>query len=177
MTTADAHRGKTTLLGRMGHFLIITAYLWLLLAVYTLHNAVVLPDWGLAAHLGAATLKALVLAKFVLIGEHLKLGSRAEHLPLIWVVMIKSALFAALLVGFNLLEELLVEMIGSHHDGAGGDVLPHSSAATIFSLAMMAFVSLIPFFGISELTRIIGEERMRELFFRRPKTEVPGQAD
>ena len=167
MSTADAHRGKITLLSRMSHFLIVFAYLWLLLSVYTLHNSVILPDWGLAAHLGSATLKALVFAKFVLIGEHLKLGSRAEHLPLIWVVLIKSALFAILLIGFDLAEERLVGMIRPHTGEAGDDGLQLTGISTTLSLAVMAFVSLIPFFGIGELSKAVGEARMRELFFRK----------
>ena len=167
MSTANAHHGKSTFLGRIGHFLIIAAYLWLLLAIYTLHNAVVLSDWELAAHLGAATLKALVLGKFVLIGEHLKLGSRAEHLPLVWVVLVKSVLFAILLIGFNILEELLVEAIWPHEGAGSSEALALSGAPAALSLTLMAFVALIPFFGISELTRVLGEERMRALFFRR----------
>ena len=167
MSDAGAHRGKTVF-QRMGHFLVVFAYLWLLLCVYTLHNSVVLPDWGLAAHLGAATLKALVLAKFVLIGEHLKLGSRAEHLPLVWVVLIKAALFAMLLIGFNILEELLVEAIRPQDGAASGDALPMDDMSSIVSLAVMAFIALVPFFGIGELTRVLGEERMRDLFFRKP---------
>ncbi|MBO6633999.1 hypothetical protein [Parvibaculum sp.] len=167
MSTADAPHGKT-MLERMGHFLVIFAYLWLLLCVYTLHNTLVLPDWGLAAHLGAATLKALVLAKFVLIGEHLKLGSRAERLPLVWVVLIKAALFAVLLIGFNILEELIVEAIRPQGGGVDDNALPMDDLSSITSLAVMAFIALIPFFAISELTRVLGEERMRILFFGKP---------
>ena len=173
MSTAEAHHGKT-LLDRMGHFLIVFAYLWLLLSVYTLHNSIRLPEWGIAAHLGAATMKALVLAKFVLIGEHMKLGSRAEHLPLIWIVLIKSALFAVLLIGFNLLEELLVETLRPHSGAENGDILLLSDPSTIVSLAIMAFVSLIPFFGIGELSKTLGETQMRKLFFqRRQPSEQP----
>lgn len=166
MSTADTHHGKKSFIGRIGHFLIIAAYLWLLLVIYTLHNAVVLSDWQIAAHLGATTLKALVLAKFVLIGEHLKLGSRAEHLPLAWVVLIKAALFAALLIGFNIVEELLVAAIWPHEGAESGEALALSGAPTAISLTLMAFVALIPFFGISELTRVLGEKPMRDLFFR-----------
>lgn len=166
MSATDARHGKVSFLRRIGHFLVIFAYLWLLLAISALHNAVVLSDWQLAAQLGAATLKALVLAKFVLIGEHLKLGSRAEHLPLIWVVLIKAALFAILLIAFNLLEELIVGRIHAH-EAADGEALVLSGAPAVISLTVMTFIALIPFFGISELTRVLGEDRMRALFFHR----------
>lgn len=173
MSDAGAHHGKTVF-ERMGHFLIVFAYLWLLLTVYTLHNSVVLPEWSFVAHLGSATLKALVFAKFVLIGEHLKLGSRTERLPLVWVVLIKAALFAVVLIGLNLLEELLVETLWPHAGSAGDADIPMSDVTTILSLAIMAFVSFIPFFGISEMTRVLGEERMRDLFFRGLKDPKAG---
>jgi hypothetical protein len=150
---------------RVGHFLIIFAYLWLLLSVYTLHNSVVFSDWPFFVHLGAATLKALIFAKFILIGEHLKLGWRVERLPLIWPILVKAALFAVILIGFDVLEELLVEAIWPDSVSTGGDVLELDDMREILSLTFMAFVALIPFFGIRELSRVIGGEKMRELFF------------
>ncbi|MBX3493998.1 MAG: hypothetical protein KF899_13620 [Parvibaculum sp.] len=166
MSTDRPHSGKTGWLFRLRHFFFIFAYLWLLLSVYTLHNTLVLSDWGLLAHLGAATLKALVFAKFVLIGEHLKLGSRAEHLPLIWPILIKSALFSVVLIGFNLAEEALLHWLRPRH-AAGVDTMDLSSLPAILSLTVMIFVALIPFFGIKELGRVIGEDGMFDLFFRK----------
>jgi len=166
MSTDRPHSGKTGWLFRLRHFLFIFVYLWLLLSVYTLHNALVLSDWSLLTHLGAVTLKALVFAKFVLIGEHLKLGSRAEHLPLIWPILIKSALFSVVLVGFNLAEEAILHWL-SPRQAAGTDTMDISSPPAILSLTAMIFIALIPFFGIRELGRIIGEDGMFDLFFRK----------
>jgi hypothetical protein len=82
MFSAQAHSLKAFVFARAGHFFFIFAYLWLLLSVYALHNSIVLSDWRLLGHLGPAMLKALVFTKFVLIGEHLKLGARFEKRPL-----------------------------------------------------------------------------------------------
>ncbi|MDO9125626.1 MAG: hypothetical protein Q7U42_02080 [Parvibaculum sp.] len=175
MSTGRPHSGKTGWFFRLRHFFFIFAYLWLLLSVYTLHNTLVLTDWSLVAHFGAATLKALVFAKFILIGEHLKLGSRAEHLPLIWPILIKSALFSLVLIGFNLAEEALLHWLRPH-EAAGGDGMDLGSLPAILSLTVMIFIALIPFFGIRELGRVIGEDGMFDLFFRkRPEgANTPG---
>jgi hypothetical protein len=157
-----------TVFARARHFLFIFGYLWLLLSVFTLHNSLVLSDWELTAHIGAATLKALVFAKFILIGEHLRLGARAERLPLVWLVPIKAALFSVLLIGLNLLEEELVAAIWPHAE-RGGDGLDLSTVSAIVSVSVMAFIALVPFFGIRELGNAIGEDKMRELFLRRPE--------
>lgn len=174
MSTGRPHSGKTGWFFRLRHFFFIFAYLWLLLSVYTLHNTLVLTDWSLAAHLGTATLKALVFAKFILIGEHLKLGSRAEHLPLIWPILIKSALFSLVLIGFNLAEEALLHWLRPD-EAAGGDGMDLGSLPAILSLTIMTFIALIPFFGIRELGRVLGEDGILDLFFRRPRQDnMPG---
>src|SRR3546814_9407075 len=122
MTNDTAPAKHPALIGRFGHFLTVIAYLWLLLSVYTLHNSMVLSDWGLVEHLGAATLKALVFAKFVVIGEHLTLGRRAEGFPMLWPILIKAALFSLMLIGFNLLEAFIIEAIWPHSE-ASNDIL------------------------------------------------------
>jgi hypothetical protein len=86
-----------------------------------LHNSIVLSDWRLIGHLAPAMLKALVFAKFVLIGEHLKLGKRFEDRPLIWPILIKAALFSVVLVGFDCLEAVIVHAIWPHAGARSGD--------------------------------------------------------
>lgn len=157
---------KKTLFQRMEHFLFIAAYLWLLLSVFTLHNAVLSSEWNVFAHLGAVTVKALLFGKFVLIAEHLHLGKRAEHLPLIWPILIKAALFAITIIGFDVLEEMLVEAFRHTSAAPSGDGLTLTSPMQILAITFMAFIALLPFFAINELGRVLGQERLRELFFK-----------
>jgi hypothetical protein len=166
----SAHAAKPTMRERVGHFFFIFSYLWLLLSVYALHNSIVLSDWRLLSHLGPALLKALVFTKFVLIGEHLKLGSRFEGRPLIWPILIKAGLFAVLLIGFDFLEVATVNAIWPNAHAGTGDDIEFNSARMILSFAVMAFVALIPFFGIMELSELIGRKQMRDLFFRKRTT-------
>jgi hypothetical protein len=165
MSGGQAHSVKAFVLPRAGHFIGIFVYLWLLLSVYALHNSIVLADWRLIGHLAPAFLKALVFAKFVLIGEHLKLGSRFENRPLIWPILIKAALFSVLLIGFDLLEAVIVHAIWPNAS-KGGDGIELTHVRNILAFSFMAFVALIPFFGIMEMSRVIGRDQMRELFFR-----------
>jgi len=168
MSSGQIHSVKSTVFERTRHFFFIFGYLWLLLSVYALHNSIVLSDWRLVSHLGPAMLKALVFTKFVLIGEHLKLGSRFEGMPLIWPILVKAALFSALLIGFDFLEVVTVHAIWPNAASKGGDGgLEFTSIRVILSFAFLAFIALIPFFGIMELTKVIGEQQIHELFFRR----------
>jgi len=167
MSSEQAPSYTAIALDKAGHFFIIFAYLWLLLSVYALHNSIVLSDWRLLGHLAPAALKALIFAKFVLIGEHLKLGSRFEDRPLIWPILVKAALFSLLLIGFDILEGVIVHYFRPNAPSKGGDTIELTNIRMTLSFSFMAFIALIPFFAIRELSKVVGEEQMRELFFRR----------
>jgi hypothetical protein len=164
MVSGERRSIASTLFAKANHFFFVFGYLWLLLSVYALHNSIVLVEWHLLDHLWPAMLKALIFTKFLLIGEHLKLGARFEKKPLIWPVMIKAALFSMLLIGFDSLEVVVVNAIWPHAANAG-DGPELSGIRTTLSFALMAFVALIPFFGIRELSNVLGHEQMRDLFF------------
>lgn len=166
MPTDEIAPHAKTFFQRISHFLVIAAYLWLLLSVYTLHNAIMTSQWNLLAHLGDVTVKALLFGKFVLIAEHLHIGKRAERLPLIWPILIKAALFAIIIIGFDVLEEMLVEALWPAH-AAADQAIPLSHPAQIMTITFMIFVALIPFFGINELSRVIGQDKMQDIFFKR----------
>jgi hypothetical protein len=144
----------------------VFGYLWLLLSVYALHNSVVLSDWRLLGHLGPAMLKALVFTKFLLIGEHLGFEARLEAKPLIWPILINSALFSLLLIGLNFLEVLIVDAIWHNAGSKDSGGIEPTDLRTAVSFSIMAFVALIPFFGIRELSKVIGQDRMHDLMFR-----------
>ena len=166
MFSAQFHGIKAFVLARAGHFFFIFGYLWLLLSVYALHNSIVLADWRLLGHLGPAMLKALVFTKCVLIGEHIKLGARFEDKPLIWAILIKAALFSALLIGLDFLEAVVSSAIWPNAAPKGNGEIDLINLRVILSFSFLAFVALIPFFGIMELSKLIGRDQMRDLFFR-----------
>ena len=47
-----------------------------------------------------------------------------------------------------------------------------TTCGRLLSFAFMAFVALIPFFGIREFGKVIGEDRMNDLLFHR-RAKVP----
>ena len=68
------------------------------------------------ATFGFAAAKALICAKFMLVGRALHLGERFNALPLIWPTLYKSFVFLVLLLILNALEEVIVGLI--HHRAA-----------------------------------------------------------
>ena len=62
---------------------------------------------------GIAIVKAVVLAKFVLLGHAMKIGERYSTRPLIWPTLHKAFAFLVLLVVLTIIEEVVVGLF--HH--------------------------------------------------------------
>ena len=141
-------------------------YLWLLLSVFALHRSIILSEhgipYGLWEGLILALVNSLILGKFVLIAEALHAGEQLENKPLLYSILFKSAVFAAILMLCHLVEEWLIRM---RHGGVateGGTTL-----AETLSLSVIVFVALIPFFSAREFVRVVGKDEMKSLLLRR----------
>ena len=150
----------------------ITAYLWTLLTVFELHRVAVLRAQHVpfSYRVGFALINALLLAKVILIADALHAGERAAGRSMVTTVLLKSGIFAIILVCFNVIEEVSVGLFhgktlaASMPDFAGG-----GSEGELL-VGIMMFVVLIPFFAFTELRHAIGKEQFDKLIFRH-KTE------
>lgn len=119
-------------------------------------------------------LNALVLAKFMLIAEAMKLGSlsvgrRIRRGPLIYIILYRSVVFTVVLVLAYALEEVLV---GAWNGKAPGVVLPKMAGGPrgVLTFAWVMFVALLPYFAYREVGRVLGAGRLRALLLRAPGT-------
>ncbi len=76
---------RARLLEQAKAFLVITLYLWAMLALFSLHKTVVLEQRHIDYQAESfALVNALILAKVVLVAEDLRLGNRFRDHPLIY---------------------------------------------------------------------------------------------
>ena len=156
-------------------FLLIAFYLWLVFGLFIVYKSVLLAEEHVSfAFHGLAIINALAFAKVVLIARALHLGEGFDDAPLIYPTVFKSALFSVLLAGCKILEDAAVghfrgkSFQESISDFGGGTL------KSIFTLTVLLFVLLIPFFGMGELQRVLGEGKLAQLFFRpRPSRDQP----
>ena len=147
---------------------IITIYLYIFFAALVYLKAAILQAHGIPyTHFGLAAAKALICAKFVLVGQAFRLGERHKSRALIWPTLYKSAVFLIFLLVLNAVEEVLVGLI--HHRpiaesvaNVGGGTLPQLIATSFIGLLI-----LIPFFAFRLLGEVVGEENLFRLFFWR----------
>jgi hypothetical protein len=161
---------KATLGQRAVHELeelaILTAYLYVTLGAVIVMKTAVLHTHGIdAAVWGIAIVKALVLAKFMLIGQAMKIGERYTARPLIWPTLHKAFAFLVLLIIMTVIEEAVVGLI--HHQSIAsslGDLFGTRLAETAAGILILLLV-LIPYFAFRVLGEALGEGRLARMFF------------
>jgi hypothetical protein len=152
--------------GELKEFLIITVYLYLCFAAIIYLKAAVLQAHDIAyAPFGIAIAKALICAKFVLVGRMFHLGERFKSLPLIWPTLHKSIAFLVFLLLLNALEEVLVGLI--HHRGMAETVggLYGGTLDQLIATSLVGLLILFPFFAFQSLGELLGERNLVRVFF------------
>ena len=146
----------------------IALYLWIILALFQLYRSLLLSEEHISvvAHQGFAIINALALAKVLLIAKALHLGEWVEDWPLIYPTLLKSALFTIVLACFKILEDAGLGMYrGKSFQESIAD-LGGGTLNGILCVSLILFVTLIPFFVITELQGVLGEGKLMQLFFR-----------
>jgi hypothetical protein len=153
----------------------IALYLWVILALFQLYRSVLLTEEHISvvAHQWFAVINALALGKVLLIAKALHLGEWADDRPLIYPTLLKSALFTIVLACFKILEDAGLGMYrGKSFQESIAD-LGGGTLNGILCVSLILFVTLIPFFVITELQGVLGEGKLMQLFFRPRSSFMP----
>lgn len=169
-TVATETTTKATLGQRAVHefkeLAILTAYLYVTLGAVILMKAAVLHGAGVSfTPWGIAIVKALVLAKFMLVGRAMKIGERYTDRPLIWPTLYKSFAFLVLLVVLTVIEEVVVGLF--HHQSVAASLGELTGAKLYETLAgyIIMLLVLIPYIAWGVLDEALGEGRLTRMFF------------
>jgi hypothetical protein len=151
----------------------IFLYLWVLLGLFAVHKSVVLNEQNLFFHQGFAVINAFLLAKVMFTAEMFHVADNLKDKPLIYPIVFKSTAFSILLIGFYIIEEMIM---GKWHGKTFSDSIPvigGGSLEGILVVGIIVFVVLMPFFALREFGRVIGDDKLYELFFVRRTKYVP----
>jgi len=109
----------------------------------------------------------------MLTAEMLQVAENLKHRLLIYPVIFKSAVFSLILITFSILEETLTAM---WHGKAVSIAMDGGSLKGILVVGIIMFFVLMPFFGLKEIGRDIGDGKLYELFFIRRTEYTPQQS-
>ena len=173
MSNEHLYRVKQKALTEGRKLLWIFLYLWVLLGLFAVHKSVVLNEHDLFFHQGFAVINAFVLAKVMFTAEMFHVADNLKDKPLIYPIVFKSTVFSILLIGFYIVEEV---MMGKWHGKTFSNSIPvigGGSLEGILVVGIITFVVLMPFFALREFGRDIGDDKLYELFFVRRTKYLP----
>ncbi len=157
----------TTAARKLGHelreYAVAALYLYVYLVALNLYRQAILNAHGVSySSYGWGAINALILAKFILIGQAFHLGERYATHRLIYVIAVKAVLFLIFLFVLSFIENAIVGFIHGQSLSASsatfGGTLPQLLATCLVMLLI-----LIPYLAFRELNEALGEGGLRKL--------------
>lgn len=170
MGSADQKSGRwrEKISHEMLEYAINVVYLTLIFAVFTQYRRLLLAAHGIDyTNYWIAVIQALVLGKVIMVGNVFRLGRGLEQMPLIVPALYKAAVFTIFIGVFTLIEYAAKGLWKGIGIAGGIAELLGRGSHELLAAFLVYFVALIPFFGFKELGRVFGQDRVRELFFRK----------
>jgi hypothetical protein len=145
-------------------YLAISSYLYVCFGALLFYKAAILHAEGIPyAAFGVAVAKALILGKFMLLAETFHFGERARGGRAAVQILIKSLMFALLLIVLSFIEEVIVGLAHGEKAldvalGFGGGTWPQALATTLLMVLVM-----VPYFAFGEISATMGEGQLTRL--------------
>lgn len=157
---------KTKAAHELKDLAILTAYLYVAFGAIIFYRYAVLQGVGVSSALwGLAIVKALLVAKFILLGRAAGIGRRFKSKPLIWATLHKSTVFLVLVLFLTIVEEAIVGLIhGRSIVESIGDIGGGTTLQLVATLALVFFI-LFPYFAVESLEEVLGANTLRRVFF------------
>jgi hypothetical protein len=174
--SAETH---ATLTQRARHELLqyfyVSAYLYVCFGAILLYKTAILRGAGIEADFfGLALVKALILGKFILIGDAFKIGGRVTRGRLVFDILYKSAVFLVLLLILSVIEEAFVALFHGHPIREAVPRVAGGTLLQVFATSLLMLLILIPYFAFREIALGLGEGTLRKLLIERrlPDTQT-----
>jgi hypothetical protein len=168
---------KHRLREELRNYLIVSAYLFVCFGVLLFYRSALLQDAG-AHHLllGAAVVKALIVGKFLLIGDAIR--ARLQRRPGRLLGRIAKRVFWLLLilVLLTIAEELTIGWIHGHSIAETQSEFRARSMLELMAEVLLMGLILVPLVSAAELRQALGPGVLRRLFLR-PADSARNAAD
>lgn len=155
---------KSRVAEELWRYFYISLYLFVCFAVLMLYQDSQTESLATASlGLGLALVKALILGKFILIGDALKPGTRVNAPTLLHRIAWRTAGMIVVLIVFKILEELVVGLFHGEEVAAVLARLQSLSWLDVVGPILMMTLILIPLMIAVELDRALGEGGLKAL--------------
>ena len=154
--------------------LVLSAYLFLFLGAFNTYRRLILAEYGIPyVHYGVTVIEALVLAKIILIGDAFKVDRFIRNKPRYVLAILKSILYGALVVVFELLERLVEGLIrGEDLWNIVQSLVKYGKYETLARLLVMT-AAFLPLFVFLEVRRFLGPGRLKGILLSTEQSNPP----
>jgi hypothetical protein len=173
MTSTDKNSSASRFAHRVRHelrsYALLSLYLYVCFSAIIIYKMTILGEVGVSyLPFGLPAIKALILGKFILLGQAMKLGDRLGRLRVVSVIAHKAVLYLILIVVLTTVEEMVVGIVHGRTVASAlvefaGNKLSEISAASLIMLLI-----LIPYLAYLELDAALGKDRLWDLLLKYP---------
>ena len=166
---------KEKLIHEVKEMLVIFLYLALFFSAFTTYRLLVMKEMGISYfHYGFALIKALVLAKVILLGQYARVVKIFNDRPLIVPTLYKVILFSLFALAFEVLERVIGGFFHGKDLLASLQEIMSAGWDELLARTLVLLVAFVPFFAFGEIARVLGEGSLSELFLHKPLAKEPG---
>jgi len=174
MSNGDKKPGgwKQKIAHEMVAYWINVLYLTVFFGMFFTYKRLVLAQYDISyEEYGISIIKALVLAKVIMLGDMLRIARGFEARPLVYPTLFRSVAFTFWVLGFVILEHLIRGFLHGKGLAGGFEEFLQQDRYELLGRGLIVFFAFIPFFAVKELGRVLGQGKIHELFFRRRVAE------
>ena len=158
---------KEKIVRELLQYWITVGYLAVFFGAFAWYRRLILDEYRIDYfNYGSAIIEALILAKVVWLGDLFGLNRGLEKKPLIYPTLYKALVFCAFVGVFAVVEHIIGGLLHGKGIMGGLNKLWSEGKYELLARCLMTFFAFIPFFAFRELETILGEGKLRSLFFR-----------
>ena len=153
--------------GELKQFLQVALYMYACLLVLLLYTASISGAQVGIAHAGAALLKSLLLAKFVLLGNWLNLGERSRGWRGIYSVLYQALAMWVFMILLSVIEKVIETWVrGESVSAALAAALHGQPLVAALAHSLILFLVLLPYVAFRQVSAILGPGEMKRIFLK-----------
>lgn len=116
-------------------------------------------------YFGLSLIRAVVCAKFMMVGKTLYPIKVTPNKPLVWHIINRSLVYLLIVIGLNIIEEMLVAKIHGEHIWNSIVGIQAGTINQFFALAILYWIVLIPYVTYSAVSQFMGGVKIYQLIF------------
>jgi hypothetical protein len=180
MSNGDKQRigWKQKIASEMAAYWINVLYLAVFFGMFFTYKRLILAQYDISyEEYGISLIKALVLAKVIMLGDMLRIARGFEARPLVYPTLFRSFAFTLWVFLFVILEHIVRGFLQGKGLAGGFEEFMQQDRYEMLARCLIVFFAFIPFFAVRELGRVLGRGKILELFFRRRAARESDQSN